>query len=335
MKRVLAALAVSALCACGGGAASTATPAVAPTGGSAPGPLISQATIWIHPDPITEPDAVTMLNGVGQWPSVASHTAVFGMYTGMVITLGQSALNTAVAQLNADHMSIELEAPSLQATATCGNGVEGFAPSTQSLVAYTTTYLNMLKTAGANVAYMKVDEPYYFGSISNEPGACQWPVAKVAQDVGQFTELVHSIFPNLEVGDVEPVIATAYGTDVTTALSQWHATYASVNGFGFPFYIADTDFSNPQWPAIDKSIEVATHAAGMQFGIIYEGLNQTTDASWAAAVQSQYESYQGSGGNPDFVLFQTWEPNPTHALPETNPLSLTGIVKGYIAATMP
>jgi len=320
---------------CGGGGGGAAVPGTTPGATNAPTTTItSSAKIWVHPDPQSEPDLTTMLDNNSQWPTVAAKTAVFGMYAGGVIAMGQAALNTAVAQLNAEHMSIELESPSLQATSSCGNGVEGFVPSNQSLTTFTTTYLTMLKTAGATVAYMKVDEPYYYGSVSNEAGACQWPVAQVAQDVGQFTQLVHSIDPNLAVGDVEPVIENAYPTDVVSALTQWHALYASVNGFGFPFYIADSNFNDPLWPTLDKNLETATHAAGMQFGIIYEGLSQTTDASWASAVVSQFTTYQGvTGGKPDFVLFQTWEPNPTHALPETNPLALTGIVKTYIADT--
>jgi hypothetical protein len=40
-----------------------------------------------------------------------------------------------------------------------------------------------------------------------------------------------------------------------------------------------------------------------------------------------------TGGDPDFVLFQSWQPHPRYRLPETDQTTLTGVVKTYVDST--
>jgi hypothetical protein len=148
-------------------------------------------------------------------------------------------------------------------------------------------------------------------------------------------QLVKTIYPAAEVGDVEPIITSAYVPDVVTAIGQWDDAFRAANGAPFPFYIADIDFSNGSWPALVRSMETATRARGMKFGIIYIGdMQDTSDAEWSGKVVSRFELYQGeSGGKPDYVLFQSWEPHPQYCLPESDPTTFTGAIDAYITAT--
>jgi hypothetical protein len=317
---------------------------------AAPSPhFSSNASIWFHPMPaaslwssappgdLGSTDYAALFAPNNQWPQVAAHTGTFGLYAGWVLAAGDPVLASTVAFLNAHGMGIELEAPALQARATCGSGVEGYVPVHQTVKAVTLAYLSRLQALGAKVTYVKVDEPYFFGSVVADPRACHFPVATVASEVSTYVQIVHEVYPNAVVGDVEPVITGPYVPDVVTALTQWHQAYAAANGAPFPFYIADIDFSNIGWPPLVKSLESATHSAGMRFGIIYIGDPQdTSDAEWTGKVVSRFETYQGSiGGSPDIVLFQSWEYHPKHCLPETSPLTFTGAISRYIAETSP
>jgi hypothetical protein len=183
------------------------------------------------------------------------------------------------------------------------------------------------------VPYIKVDEPYYFGTVVNDPRACHWPVVKVAADVGAYAQLVKSVYPNVAIGDVEPIIASAYSPDVHTALDRWHDAYRNVTGTRFPFFFADIDFSDPAWPSIVKAIEASTRQREIKFGIIYIGdWQDRSDAEWAAKVVARFEIYEGAfGGRPDFVLFQSWQPHPVYCLPESNPATFTGAMERYVA----
>jgi hypothetical protein len=306
---------------------------------SMPGAISSTAAIWVHPLPEVSPgdgsvDFLSLFKADAPWPNAMQHTAVMGLYAGWIADAPQADVETVVRFLKTHAMTIEIEAPSLQATATCGNNVEGFVPYGQSLRKFTIAYMQRLKALDAPVGSIKVDEPYFFGSVSTEPNACNLPMTTVAQSVAQYAKLVHSINPSVEIGDVEPVIEGPYKPDVVTALGRWHDAYRRANGAPFPFYVSDNDFSNPDWPKLAKELEVQTKSRGMKSGIIYIGNpTDTSDAQWSAEVVARFREYQGAnGGKPDFVLFQSWVPYPHHCLPETTATTFTGTVETYVRA---
>ena len=322
VRSVVTVLGALLLTHCGGGGGSSAggnvatSPAVAPAGSA-------RAQIWIQPKPYAagqtgllaggSSDFTSLFAGTGSWPSTAAHTNVFGLYAGWVATIDTATLTTVVTFLKAQHIPIELEAPSLQATATCGSGVEGYVPYGQSLVTLTNGYLQRLNALGADVRYIKVDEPFFFGSIGlSSPNSCAWPLSQVAQDVAQYVGLVHATYPNAEVGDVEPIITSGYGTDPMTAIAGWHDAFAKAMGEPFPFFIADMDFGNPGWPALALQMQRMIRARGEQFGIIFIGdPTDTSDATWSSKTIGRAQTFAGTSGSaPDFVFFQSWDPYP-------------------------
>jgi len=330
---MLAVVIITAGCG-GGGTSGTSLP-----GNAKPAKIAgASAGIWIHGHPYSQnsggaTDFDSLFAGTSGWPTVAAHTSVFGLYAGWITGATNAEITQLAAFLAAQNMTTEIESPSLQATASCGSGVEGFVPYGQTLQSFTLAYLSRLQSAGIPIGYIKVDEPYFFGSISTEANTCQWPIATVANGVAQFTQLVHSVSPSTQVGDVEPVVA-GYPTDPVTALTQWQDAYKSASGSAFPFYIADTDFNNPSWTTWLVNLETAIHERSEQFGIIYIGdITDTSDQQWAGKVVARFEAFQGTaGGTPDFVLFQSWEPHPTHSVPETDQTSQTGVVRSYLTA---
>jgi hypothetical protein len=310
------------------------------SGGTSTIHINSSAPIWFHPKPGDGSDSGSMdfeqlFQTNSQWPQTLAKTQVFGVYAGWIIEATDADLQTMVTFLNAHNMGLEIEAPAMQALSTCGSGVEGYVPYGQTVEQVTLAYLQRLQALGAKVPYIKVDEPFFFGHVTNEQGSCNFSVTQVATEVAQYTQIVHTVYPDTQVGDVEPVITQLYVPDVVTALGQWHATYQTVSGSAFPFYIADIDWSNPQWPTLVKQLEDATRTSGLKFGIIYIGDSQdTSDAEWTGKVVERFTTYQGqSGGNPDFVLFQSWETHPVYCLPETNATTFTGALDAYVQAT--
>ncbi len=345
-SRLLSACAALMLLSMAGCQSTSSTPS--PSSNTSPAPFASSAAIWFHPLPGPAAgwpggpggDGSTDFLGLFQpnapWATVASHTQVLGLYAGWITAVSDPVLQQTIAFVNAHAMGIEIEAPALQATATCGSGVEGFIPFGGSLNTFTLAYLNRLKALGAPAPFIKVDEPFYFGSVVTDPRACQWSVSQVAADIGAYVQLVKTVYPNAVVGDVEPIIASAYTPDVVTAIGQWHDTYKAVTGAPFPFYFADLDFSNPAWPSLVKALEAGARQRGMKFGIIYIGEpTDVSDAQWTAKVVARFETYQGQyGGKPDYVLFQSWEPHPSRCLPESDPTTFSGAVDAYITATL-
>jgi hypothetical protein len=335
--RLFAAALVMSMTACGGSGAT-------PGSGTAPGS--SHASIWFHPLPTASDGGPPGLGSTdfralflpnSPWQNALAHTSVFGVYAGWVTAASDAELQQAVAFFNAHHLTLEIEAPALQATATCGSGVEGFVDYGMSLHDVTLAYLQRLQALGAQVSSIKVDEPYFFGSVTGDPRSCHYPVREVARQVAQYALLAQSVYPNVQVGDVEPVIASAYAPDVVTALRQWHDAYAEAAAKPFPFYFADIDFSNPAWPSLVKSLEADTRSDGLRFGIIYIGdPDDTSDAEWTSKVVRRFQTYEGpSGGRPDYALFQSWEAHPKLCLPESDPTTFTGAIDAYVGFSAP
>src|ERR1700724_3911765 len=127
--------------------------------------------IWFHPLPAIaghrggSKDFRALFQRNAAWPRAMAHVGVVGMYAGWIATVSDQELRHTVAFLNAHHMGIEIEAPALQAQPTCGSGVEGYVPLALSLHDFTLGYLQRLKALGAQVLFVKVDEPFFFGSI--------------------------------------------------------------------------------------------------------------------------------------------------------------------------
>jgi len=313
--------------------------------GSAPIPPTAQ--IWFHPLPSASAwpgghpnggseDFLELFQENAPWARSASHTQAFGLYAGWIVNATDAELSRMVAFLNAHKMGIEIEAPALRAEATCGSGVEGYVPYGQSLETFTLTYLRRLKLLGAQVAFIKVDEPFFFGHVVADLRSCHFSVPQIAAEVGEFAQLVKRVYPDAEVGDVEPVVEGGYAPNVLAALVQWHEVYTEVTGAPFPFFFADVDFSNSAWPQLVKQLENLTHQQGSCFGIIYIGdLTDGWDGEWTSKALSRFFEYQGTtGGRPDYVLFQSWEPSPAHSLPESDPYTLTGVIAAYLNATL-
>ena len=343
---LVAGIAVAAALACATGCGSPNTQPIAMTA-----TIQSSATIWFQPLP--SPASWPVIGGIdsgpgfgsldflglfqenAQWPKALARTQAFGMYSSWVVPASDQDLQTAVSFLNANNIGIEIEAPAMQALSTCGSGLEGYVPYPQTVETFTLDYLQRLQALGAQVTFIKVDEPYYFGNVWSDPRSCHFSVEEIATQIGQYVQLVHTVYPNAVVGDVEPIIASAYTPNVVTAMGQWHATYQSVTGAPFPFFFADIDFSNPQWPSLVKSLEVATKQSGTKFGIIYIGdPADTSDAEWSGKAVARFQIYQGqNGGQPDYVFFQSWETHPQYCLPESDPTTFTGVIDAYIDAT--
>jgi hypothetical protein len=334
--------------------------------GSAPAPpaaaFASSAAIWFQPQPpgtngtlgrTGSADYLSLFQPNAPWPRVMAHIQAVGLDASWIYSVSNQVLRSVVAFLSAHNIRIEIEAPALQAQSTCGSGIEGYVPfglpGGLNLHSFTLAYLRRLKALGAQVAFIKVDEPYYYGSAVSDalvqkiaqtegrPAArpCHFSAAQVASDVGGFAHLAEAVYPHVAVGDVEPVGTNMYSPDAVSAIDAWHATYTSVTGAPFPFFFADVDFSNPAWPALVKQLQAATQKRGTRFGIIYTGDRQDdSDAEWTSQVVARFEQYQRQAqGQPDYVLFQSWQSHPVLCLPETNPASFTGVIDTYLTAT--
>ena len=289
--------------------------------------LAQKPLIWFAPQPAVvggSLDFSALFTDAAPWAKAASHVQVFKFYgwksVGGLTSDGE--LEQMISDLNRRGIAIALETGPLTETTTCGSGVEGFGGPEEGV-----GFVLRIKAAGGVVRFVDLDEPFFYGSLYSGPNACHWSREEIARQVATFVQAIKRVFPDVVVGDVEPLPTGMQVGD----LKEWVSTYRIVTGSDLPYFHLDLDFSHPDWPEAAKELETFTRGRGIEFGIIYTGdYNDASDAEWVAHAEERMVTYEAkTGGRPDHVIFQSWQDHPDYCLPETDPTTFTYLINRY------
>ena len=261
------------------------------------------------------------------WTTASSRIQVFKMYTQMLSpnfpgSFPDATLEQIFAYLNSHNIALAVEFPPLTPTAACGMGVEGFAGEMALPVA------TRIQQLGGNLQYIAFDEPFYHGGVLY-PGAnaCRWTPQQIAANALQSVNQIRTVFPNVIVGDIEPVPGGAgWLSQYTAGIDAWRA----VAGVPFAFFHFDVNWGISWAPSV-ASLRQALQQRGIPFGMIYNGwVTDLSDAQWIRDAENHYVEWETQGGAiPTQVVFQSWYPYPHHVLPESDPTALTYLIDSY------
>jgi len=184
-----------------------------------------------------------------------------------------------------------------------------------------------IKAAGGTIDYIDMDEPYYYAHFFDGRQACHWATATVAQEIGVFIKELRQQFPNVVIGDAEPLTGQADAG----AYQTWIDAFREINGYPLPFFHVDVDWRRRAWPQGVKRIEEHGRSVGVPVGIIYDGNEaDPTDATWLANAGERVRRYElDTGAHPDHVLFQSWHDKPDRLLPETAEFTFAHFIDRY------
>ena len=263
-----------------------------------------------------------LFNPGADWDTASSHLQVFSLYGGWVAAESSPADRLkAITEIRRRGLALSVEVGPLIADETCGLYIEGFAGE-QGIE----TLIN-IRDAGGQLNFIKLDEPYYWAHFYEGDQSCRWSTEKIAEDVGRFIAQARGIFPDVIVGDIEPVTGPADAA----AYKVWLETFRAVNGYDLAFLHLDMDWSNPNWPQEAIEIEGYGRELGIPIGMIYIGnAYEESDESWLAVAGDRVKRYElEAGGQPDHVIFQSWNDKPDRVLPEDLPNTWTWFVRTY------
>lgn len=312
----------------------TVTPAPYPTPD-----LTQRPQIWFAPLPplivsesrpyIGAEDFMRLFEPDAPWTKAAGRIHVFKLYGEWVgtdpwnVNASDEELQQVIADLNQRGIALAMEAGPLEATATCGQGIEGFGGG----VSIGMRDARRIKASGGTLSFVALDEPFAFASLYDGPNACRWSAERVAQEVGSYIRGMKTIFPDLFVGDTEPLW---HEVDVED-YKNWLSVFREVNGYDLAFFHLDVDFSRNDWPQAAMELESFARGQGIEFGIIYFGSpNAPSDEAWLTSAGERVKTYElVAGGQPDHVLFQSWHDHPDRTLPETEPYTFTWFINAY------
>ncbi len=296
--------------------------------------LPAQQTVWFTPLPygpqavgvFGSTDYLSLFSPAAPWQQAASHVQVFKFYG--LDNFSDSALTNMIADLKSRNIALALEWPVLSST-TCGNGIEGFGGNILPT-------LQRIHALGGTLSYLAMQQPFEWGSLYTGPNSCQWSAQQVAANALVTVNQAKSVFPNLLVGDITAVPSFDNFTSAwVPQYAGWFDTWRTLTGTPLAFFHVDVNWTVPNWQAAVAAIRPAAEQRGIPFGIVYNGfLTDETDPAWMAAAENHFVDFEVTSGYapPEQVNFQSWNPNPTHVLPETNSTAFTYLIDRYFRA---
>lgn len=310
----------------------TSTTTMAPT--VTPSPDLSGDLTWFAPLPPMPTDAGRPFTGSDDfldlfaadaaWEETAAGIDVFKLYGEWVAyhaTPGE--LEAAVSAIRDRGLALGVEAGPLDPPPECGNGIEGFAGTDEgALIA------NRIIAAGGRIDVIALDEPLYFASIYDGDQACRWDATRVATEVGEFVTTMRGFFPDVVIGDIEPTPSPTTASTYNT----WLETFREVNGYDLAFLHLDVDWSREGWAATARDIVEFGAGFGVPVGIIFTGNHSDPDdATWIAIAGERVKEYEATSGSlPRHVVFQSWMDHPDRALPETESVTFSNLIRTYL-----
>jgi hypothetical protein len=185
-----------------------------------------------------------------------------------------------------------------------------------------------LRNNGADVKYVTMDEPFFFGHRDSSATACHESPQALAHGLAQGIAIVRKYFPNAQFGADEVVNADK---SYVQELAQWTDTYKSVVGEPLAYIHADLDWSEG---AVHNLVPLAAalKQRHIPLGIIYDADRfSKSDEAWAHNTVAHFTKVESElGVHPDHAVIETWVHYPTRMLPESQPGAFTNVVLQYI-----
>jgi len=238
----------------------------------------------------------------------------------------EKSLDHAFRFLKAHHIKAALEvgllvdtqlAPS--STLTRGCGTEAFIKE-DSL----TSILQKIREAGGSLDFIRMDEPFWYGTMS-----CHDTARQVAKDISlAIRHIVESYFPDVQIGDVEPVTSSP---KYPALLGRWADAYREATGRRLAFFQADPDWGNELIFRNLVDIASVMKARFIPFGIMYTSQDDSSDLDWTQSAIGHFtmaETYFHI--NADQADFQSWTKYPAFMLPEQKPGTLLNVAYQYL-----
>jgi hypothetical protein len=317
-----------------------ATAALAPTkpAHAAADRSASATTIWLggvdpasggaaHKGPA---DYMALFEPNAPWNDAASQLRVFQISTQMTLRGTDAQLLAIIKGLKARHIKLAVAMGLISGPGKpgeCGWGMEGYI-----LTGSPEKAAKRIKDLGGEIDYIAMDEPVWFGhaiaAASGGREGCRFPLVDMADQVSRQFETMRKYFPNLRLGDIEPVNASAFATSQDPRFVQDVMTFADLiekkTGQKLAFLHADVAW---KWAWQPQFLDMARQARdrAIHFGVICDGdAGASDDAGWVRQALERCQAIAADPrARPEEFIAQSWEPLPTRMLPESDPGTLT------------
>jgi hypothetical protein len=286
--------------------------------------------IWFCPlDPLYRPQLgyggapgyMALFAPDAPWQAAAARTGVFKIYPQWAEQATDEQLRTQFGDLKRRHIALAIEYAVLTASPQCGTGVESFGGDHLAAVAL------RIKRLGGTLAYLAMDEPFFWSTLYTGPNACHWAPDVMAANAAVNLRALRAVFPKVSIGDVEPA-----GFSNTLYIEHYEAcihAFEKAAGFAPAFFHLDEAWDPATFPADVLAIHRMLERERIPLGIIVNADgSESSDATWIAAAREHLNAFEAALGVPDQIVFQSWNRFPQTLLPESDPDAFTWLLEG-------
>lgn len=302
------------------------------------------ADIWFSPtDPVWRllrhwpaNDFANFIRSESSWPDALRSVRVFEITKRFALESSDDDLREVIVALARHNIQMSVQATPLLSTDRCGTGIEGHGSADDML-----EVAQRVKRLGGHIAYMAMDEPLWFGHVFDRKltgvdqvkfSACHLPITEIAQQTAAKMKSVRGVFPNVVIGDDEPLGEAAMSPmEWSRSISEWIAAYREAMGEPMGFFHADVVWFQPSWRVVLVELLPLLNQKEITFGVIYNGTPQdTSDAEWVEDAERNFKTIEGSMSiSPQHAIFQSWTDMPRKILPVDQVGTFANLVNRY------
>ena len=286
-------------------------------------PAFSQE-IWLSPNGPNQHYA-ELLQSSAAWPAAAKSVKVLKISNQFAVFASDEEFAAFIEGTKRLNFKIAIEGLMLTGSERCGHQVEGYAGPGAILRA-----AQRIQKFGAKLSYIAMDSVLIFGHEYNGPNACRDSIESLAQQVAEKVAQAKDVFPDVQVGDIEPIGNPRPGW--IEDIAAWTKAYQAATGTPLAFFHFDVDWSNPHWAEELQSGVRLMNSLRIPVGVTYNGSKrETSGRDWAMKAVGHFRAVEGELKiHPSFAVVQSWNRYPEKMLPETDPETLTYVVRQYV-----
>ena len=292
---------------------------------------VDNPEIWFGPkDPFRavaadrgSPEYMQLFQPGAGWAKAAGYVRVFKLYPQLMRRASDADLKTILQWLKVHQIALAIETGLMRPLSYCRR-TEG----------YDTDQLEMaqrVRRLGGDLRYVAADSPLLAGHSFSGPGACQLPIAAMAQSTAKSARLFQSVFSQVQFVDIEAISNFKKPTWVAE-IGQFHDAFRQAYGQPFIAMNFDVAWWQPGWQQRVRTLTQYLRRRGERIGVIYDGNpNARSDREWLNQAREHYREYETLVGSPpDEAIFQSWHKYPKRLLPDTDPNAFTSIILDYV-----
>lgn len=265
------------------------------------------------------------------WPEFMNHVQVVA--AAAIQQVPDDVLAKMFAKLKEKHIAFAIEslAQSWVHEPECGRGVESYydPPGARKVA-------EKIRAAGGQIDFIAMDEPLFYGRYYNGPNACHSSIRNVAERAAAIMLEYKRLFPNVVIGDIEPVPALTTQTDWPNEYSEWLREFSAAVGQPIKFLQIDINWgqANASWQqSLPQAIRFA-HTARLPVGIIYNSnmaAGMISDQQWLDSALQNIRRIEGQMRIvPDQAIFHSWSKFPRRSITDANGPGEDYLVKRYL-----